>query len=257
VDGTKLTRDLPSDLSLFFETLRDLHLLLLNLHMNAKPTLTCVATTAKGATVFCDLDPIQPCSHPQQRSYHTATQLFNANLKHANAPISHFHKMSSPHHTDGSVSGMAFQGICYVSLTLLNGAVEMLSSPIATAMRLFGITIPRDARHLWIKPAKHCQDFRVWFPIDANFTKGVLCGIVGILYLLGGALVLFVRMKEAEERGERLVQETAEVQAETDAASRKYNALRGEIHVKTRYRALLMGILDEREMALSRASATT
>jgi hypothetical protein len=148
---------------------------------------------------------------------------------------------------------MAFQGICYVSLTLLSGAVEMLSSPIATAMRLFGITIPQDARHLWIKPAKHCQDFRIWFSIDANFTKGMVCGIMGVLCLLGGALVLFVRMKEAEERGERLVQEMAEVQEETDAAGRKIDALRGEIHVKTRYRALLQGILDEREMALSGA----
>jgi hypothetical protein len=210
VGGTELTRDLPSNLSLFFETLRDLHLPLLHFDVNAKPMLTCVATTDKDTTVCCDFglkfyNPRALNADPTIQRPNFSTQTSST----AHAPTSHSHKMSSPYHTDGSASGMTFQGICYVSLTLIGGFVELLGTPIAALCGLFGINTPWDDRHPWIKPEKHCQDFRPWFPIHANFVvKALICFAAAFLCLLVGfTLAVSHRRRNAQREYELRVLE--------------------------------------------------
>jgi hypothetical protein len=161
VGGTELTRDLPGNLSLPCETLRDLHLLLLHFDVNAKPTLRASPQQLKTRLSVATSDPVLPSAHSQHRFSTQRRQLFHANLKHAHALTSHFHRMSLPHHTtSGSASSAALQGICHDSLTLLSNLIDLIGTAIAALSGLFGINTPRDDdHHPWIEPEKHCQDF--------------------------------------------------------------------------------------------------
>jgi hypothetical protein len=95
--------------------------------------------------------------------------------------------MSSSHRTNGgSASATALQGVCHVSLKLFSNFIDLLGTPIAALFDVFGINTPwDDDHHPWIKPEKHCQDFRIGFPKDANSVdKATICLLAFLLCLL-------------------------------------------------------------------------